>query len=234
MPVQRPIRGSRLPRLAVLPLASLSVGHAWAGPVEDKRASDAVRVLNEIQQIPEQGIPDKLLDEGKAVVVIPDTLKVGLVLGGRRGHGLLSVKNPDGSWSQPVFVKLTGASVGFQAGVQSSDVILVFRSERGLDNIINGKITLGADASVAAGPVGRQASAATDANLKAEILTYARARGLFAGVALDGSVLSLDYDAIERVYGAGTSPRALFEGRVRGAPGFIVDFKDQLEEQTSN
>ncbi|MET0755143.1 MAG: hypothetical protein ABWY31_03380, partial [Pseudoxanthomonas sp.] len=104
--------GSRLPRLALLLAVGAFAGRAVAGPEEDKRANDAVRVLSEIQKIPEQGIPDKLLDEGRAVVVIPDTLKVGLVLGGRRGHGLMSVKSPDGSWSQPVFVKLTGGSIG--------------------------------------------------------------------------------------------------------------------------
>ena len=142
--------------------AALFAGQAIAGPKEDARATNAVRVLNEIQRIPENGIPDKLLDEGKAIIVIPDTLKAGLVIGGRRGHGLMSVKNPDGSWSQPVFVKLTGGSIGFQAGVQSSDVVLVFRNDRSLDSIVNGKVTLGADAGVAAGPVGRNASAATD------------------------------------------------------------------------
>ena len=101
----------------------------------------------------------------------------------------MSVKNPDGSWSQPVFIKLTGGSIGFQAGVQSSDVVLVFRNDRSLDSIVNGKFTLGADAGVAAGPVGRNASASTDGQLKAEIWSWSRARGLFAGVALDGAVV---------------------------------------------
>ncbi|MET0809182.1 MAG: lipid-binding SYLF domain-containing protein, partial [Pseudoxanthomonas sp.] len=203
----------RLSRLAVVLAASTFAAHAVAGPVEDQRATNAVRVLTEIQQIPEQGIPDKLLDEGKAVVVIPDTLKVGLVLGGRRGHGLMSVKNRDGSWSQPVFVKLTGGSIGFQAGVQSSDVVLVFRNDRNLENIVNGKVTLGADAGVAAGPVGRNASASTDGQLKAEIWSWSRARGLFAGVALDGAVLQIDDDANVAVYGSAATPRAIFESR---------------------
>ncbi len=147
----------RLSRLALLlSLSFAAAGHAIAGPEEDQRARNAVRVLNEIQKIPEQSIPDKLLDEARAIVVIPDTIKAGLVIGGRRGHGLMSMKNPDGSWSQPVFVKLTGGSIGFQAGVQSSDVVLVFRNDRSLDNIVNGKFTLGADAGVAAGPGWRQ------------------------------------------------------------------------------
>ena len=212
--------------------AALFAGQAIAGPKEDERATNAVRVLNEIQRIPENGIPDKLLDEGKAIIVIPDTLKAGLVIGGRRGHGLMSVKNPDGSWSQPVFVKLAGASFGLQAGVQSADVILVFRSERGLDSIVNGKVTLGADAGVAAGPVGRNAAAATDGQLKAEIWSWSRARGLFAGVALDGAVLQIDDEANTAVYGSAATPRAIFESRAGQPSDAVVGFRDQLEEVT--
>ncbi|MGH8062531.1 MAG: lipid-binding SYLF domain-containing protein [Pseudoxanthomonas sp.] len=226
-------RGSRLPRLALFLALTLLAGQALAGEQEDQRARDAVRVLSEIQKIPEQGIPDKLLDEGRAVVVIPDTLKVGLVIGGRRGHGLMSVKSPDGSWSQPVFVKLTGGSIGFQAGVQSSDVVLVFRNDRNLENIVNGKITLGADAGVAAGPVGRNASASTDGQLKAEIWSWSRARGLFAGVALDGAVLQIDDDANVAVYGSAATPRAIFESRAGAPSDAVVGFRDQLEEATA-
>ena len=227
------LRSFHVSRLAGLLLATAFAGQAIAGPDEDKRATDAVRVLSEIQKIPEQGIPDKLLDEGRAVVVIPDTLKVGLVIGGRRGHGLMSVKSPDGSWSQPVFVKLTGGSIGFQAGVQSSDVVLVFRNDRNLENIVNGKITLGADAGVAAGPVGRNASASTDGQLKAEIWSWSRARGLFAGVALDGAVLQIDDDANVAVYGSAATPRAIFENRAGIPSDAVVGFRDQLEEATA-
>ena len=161
----------RRPR-ALLALAlglSLAAGAAFAGPREDARAQNAVRVLGEIQAIPESGIPDKLLDEARAIVVIPDTVKAGLIIGGRRGHGLMSVRTADGTWSNPAFVRITGGSIGFQAGVQSSDVVLVFRNERSLESIVNGKFTLGADAGVAAGPVGRNAAALTDGQLKAEI-----------------------------------------------------------------
>ena len=234
MPVLHPTLKSRMPRLVFMLSATLFANHAIAGPEEDKRASDAVRVLSEIQKIPEQGIPDKLLDEGRAIVVLPDTLKVGLVLGGRRGHGLMSVKGADGTWSQPVFVKLTGGSIGFQAGVQSADIVLVFRSERGLDSIVNGKFTLGADAGVAAGPVGRNASAATDGAMKAEIWSWSRARGLFAGVALDGAVLSIDDAADESVYGRDTTPRMIFESRAPQAPSdAVVGFRDALEEASA-
>ena len=230
MPALRPLPVSRL---AGLLLATAFAGQAIAGPDEDKRANDAVRVLSEIQKIPEQGIPDKLLDEGRAIVVIPDTLKVGLVIGGRRGHGLMSVKGRDGSWSQPVFIKLTGGSIGFQAGVQSSDVVLVFRNDRNLENIVNGKFTLGADAGVAAGPVGRNASASTDGQLKAEIWSWSRARGLFAGVALDGAVLQIDDAANVAVYGSAATPRAIFESRAGQPSDAVVGFRDQLEESTA-
>ena len=222
-------------RLSLLVTAGLMLAsqNVLAGPQEDQRARNAVRVLNEIQGMPEQGIPDKLLDEGRAVIVIPDTIKAGLVIGGRRGHGLMSVKNADGSWSNPVFIKLTGGSIGFQAGVQSSDVVLVFRNDRSLDNLVNGKFTLGADAGVAAGPVGRNASAATDGQLKAEIWSWSRARGLFAGVALDGAVLQIDDEANLDAYGSRTTPRMIFEGRLPDAPSMdVVAFRDRLEEAT--
>jgi lipid-binding SYLF domain-containing protein len=220
--------------LTIATLALLASTPALAGRKEQKRAESALSVLKQVQSTPDSEIPASLLSKSYAIAVIPEVVKIGLVVGGRHGKGLISVRQADGTWSNPAYISLTGGSFGFQAGVQSADIILVFRTPRGVDNLVAGKFTLGADASVAAGPVGRQGSAATDIELKAEILAYARARGLFAGVALDGSVLSLDYDAIERVYGGGTSPRALFEGRVQGAPGFIVDFRDQLEEQTSN
>jgi lipid-binding SYLF domain-containing protein len=228
---------SRLPltRLALLLSAMLIATQAIAGPEEDARARNALRVLTDIQAIPESAIPDKLLDEGRAIVVVPDSIKAGLVFGGRRGKGVMAVKNPDGTWSNPSFVSLTGGSIGFQAGVQSSDIVLVFRSDRGLESIVNGKFTLGADAGVAAGPVGRNASASTDGELKAEIWSWSRARGLFAGVALDGAVLAIDDRANEAVYGRDTTPRMIFEGRATQTPSdAIVDFRDRLEEATAS
>lgn len=224
----------RLPALAAVLGLALAAAPASAGPDEDSRALNAVRVLGEIQAIPESAIPEKLFDEARAIVVVPDTIKAGLVIGGRRGHGLMAVKNPDGTWSNPSFVKLTGGSIGFQAGVQSADVVLVFRSERGLDSIVNGKFTLGADAAVAAGPVGRNAATATDGALKAEIWSWSRARGLFAGIALDGAVLSIDDGANQAAYGRGTTPRMIFEGRAPAQPSTaVVDFRDSLEEATA-
>ncbi len=227
---------SNRPRTVALSLAlSLAVAAtAHAGPREDAQAENAVRVLAEIQAIPESSIPDKLLDEAKAIVIVPDTIKAGLVLGGRRGRGVLSVRTADGSWSNPSFVTLTGGSIGLQVGVQSADVVLVFRSERGLDSIVNGKFTLGADAGVAAGPMGRNAAAATDGQMKAEIWSWSRARGLFAGVALDGAVLSIDNRANEAVYGQDTTPRMIFENRATQPPSpTIAGFRERLADASA-
>ena len=226
---------SLAPRRLTVALAGLLVATAAiAGAREDVRAEDAVRVVRQIQSIPESGIPDRLLDEARGIVVIPNTIKAGFFLGGRRGLGMMSVKTADGTWSNPVFVKLAGASFGFQAGVQSADVILVFRSDQGLESVVNGKFTLGADAGVAAGPVGRNAAAATDGEFKAEIWSWSRARGLFAGIALDGAVLSIDNGANSSAYGDGVTPRMVFEGRaVQRASPAIVSFRDTLEEATA-
>lgn len=219
---------------AVALLAGFAATPARAGEDETQRAQNAVRVLNEIMQAPDKAVPKELLESAHAIAVIPDVIKAGFVLGGRHGEGLIVVKMQNGAWSNPSFVSLTGGSVGFQAGVSSTDVVLVFRTPRGVDSIVHGKFTLGADASAAAGPVGRTATASTDAQLKAEIYSYSRARGLFAGVALDGSALTIDHDANAAVYGEGITPRRIFEGGVENVPNAIVDFRDRLEEYTSD
>lgn len=215
---------------ALLPLFALSV---HAGEEEDQRAANAVRVLKEVMQAPDKSIPKDLMESAHAIAVIPDVIKAGLVVGGRHGKGLVAVKSADGTWSNPAFISLTGGSVGFQAGVSSTDVILVFRTRRGVDSIVHGKFTLGADASAAAGPVGRSAQASTDAQLKAEIYSYSRARGLFAGAALDGTALRIDNDSNQAVYGSGVTARRIFDGGVSSVPNTIVDFRDLLEEYTT-
>jgi len=208
---------------------------AGTPPDDPTRATRAIEVLRDVQDIPESAIPDKLLDEARGIVIVPDTLKVGFIFGGRRGYGLMALRREDGTWSPPVYVRLTGASVGLQAGVQSADLVLVFRSRRGLDSIVAGKFTLGADAGVAAGPVGRTAATATDGQLQAEIWSWSRARGLFAGVSLDGAVLAIDDDANQRMYGAGSTPRMIFEQRTpRRAPDVLVSFQDALEEASAS
>ncbi len=221
--------------LAVM-CAFLVPGMAHAGDERAdalKRANDAVTVLAQVQQAPDKAIPQDLLRNAKAIVVVPNVVKAGLVFGGQHGRGLVSVRGADGTWSNPVFLSLTGGSIGFQAGVSATDVVLVFRTQRGVDSLVDGKFTIGVDAAAAAGPVGRNAHASTDAQFKAEIYSYSRSRGLFAGVALNGSVLHIDYDADAAVYGRGITPRRIFEGGVTNVPTPVVDFRDRLEEYTA-
>ena len=207
---------------------------ALAGEQETQRATNAVRVLREVLQAPDRRVPTDMISNAYAVAVIPDVIKAGFVIGGRHGLGLIAVKTENGTWSNPSFITMSGGSIGFQAGVSSTDVILVFRTQRGVDSIVHGKFTLGADASAAAGPVGRTAQASTDAQLKAEIYSYSRARGLFVGASLDGSVIAIDNDANAAVYGEGITPRRIFAGGVNNVPNSIVDFRDRLEEYTSH
>jgi lipid-binding SYLF domain-containing protein len=160
----------------------------------------ATQILEELSATPDTFIPDRLLDRAYAIAVVPDVTKVAFIAGGRRGTGVMVVRDKNGRFSNPVFIALTGGSIGWQAGVQSTDIVLVFTTRNGVEGITGGKVTLGADASVAAGPVGRQASIATDSNFNAEVYSYSRNRGLFAGIALDGSVLSIDRGANAAFY----------------------------------
>jgi len=185
--------------LATLTLAVATTAvHAQAR--EEGHLLMASQVLDELRNSRDQFIPDRLLERAYGIAVIPDVTKIAFFAGGRHGNGVLVVRDKDGRFTSPVFVSLTGGSFGWQWGVQSTDIVLVFTTRRGVEGIAGGKVTLGADASVAAGPVGRQASAATDANFKAEIYSYSRSRGVFAGIALDGTVLHIDDDANEDFY----------------------------------
>ncbi len=201
---------------------------------EIERANHAIRVLSEVLLIPENAIPERLIREAEAIAVLPDVVKAGLVFGGRGGKGLIAVRGDDGSWSNPSFITLGGGSFGFQAGVQAADVVLVFRTRRGIENIVNGKFTLGTDVGLAAGPLGRNAAASTDGRLEAEIFSYSRARGLFAGVALDGAVIAIDNRANRRVYGRDVTARMILENRVRPQVDAVVAFRDKLEEASAD
>jgi lipid-binding SYLF domain-containing protein len=187
-------------KLAVLLLSCAITTGAVAGERQDARLLTSTQVLSELMRMPEQNVPTWLLERAYAVAVIPTVIKVGLGIGGRRGKGVLVIRKDSGAWSNPVFVNLTGGSFGFQVGVQSADVVLVFTSKQSIEGIVGGKVTLGADASVAAGPVGRQSSAATDIGLTAQVYSYSRASGLFAGVALDGSAITIDGSSNESFY----------------------------------
>lgn len=190
---------SRSTFAAAIALAVLSTNSADARMSEHETVQQASAVLSQIMAAPAQGIPRQLLSDAQAVVIVPRMKGGAFVVGIRKGRGVLVVREPNG-WRAPQFVEMTGGSVGWQAGIQSSDVILVFRSRESLDNLMNGKLTIGADASVAAGPVGRQVAAATDLDLSAEIYSYSRSRGAFVGVSIDGTVLKSDPQADARFY----------------------------------
>lgn len=175
--------------------AAIPAALVTAATREEAAIDSSAAVLREVMTIPARQIPESLLAEAYGVAIVPDVIKIGFVGGIQRGKGVVLVRDEHGAWSLPRFITLTGGSVGWQAGAQATDVILVFRTQKSVEGLLNGKFTLGADAAVAAGPIGRRAEASTDAKLQAEILSYSRSRGLFAGVSLGGSVLHVDTDA---------------------------------------
>jgi SH3 domain-containing YSC84-like protein 1 len=158
--------------------------------------------------IPARGIPRSLLADAQGIAVVPDLLKGGFVVGVRRGRGVIVVRDENGRWKPPTFVTVTGGSVGWQVGVQATDLVLVFKTKTSVESLMRGKFTIGGSMAAAAGPVGRQAEAATDAQLKAEVYSYARSRGLFAGLALDGSVIQVDTRANAAYYGIAAAGQA--------------------------
>jgi lipid-binding SYLF domain-containing protein len=202
--------------LALAMVLGISVRTAKAKDASDERekAVKAADVLTEIMQIPENGIPDELMERAQAVAVFPHVIKGAFGVGGQYGHGLVSERRADGRWSAPSFVKIGGGNIGLQLGVQSTDLVLVFTSRDGFKGLLDGKVKLGADAAVAAGPVGRKAQVATDVLLKSPVFAYSRSKGLFAGIALDGSVVTIDDSANRRVYGKDfTAQDILLDGK---------------------
>ena len=164
---------------------------AQAQSHEETIVNDSASVVRDIMAIPVQSIPRSLFQRAEGMAIFPSIMKGGFIIGVQHGEGTLVVKNKEGQWEAPRFIALTGGSLGFQAGVQSADIILIFCTRRSVESALAGKFTIGADASVAAGPVGRQTSAATDWQLTSEIYSYSRSRGLFLGAAIDGSSLEI-------------------------------------------
>lgn len=213
-----------------LSLCFLLPALATAGTEEEAKVQASIAVIKEIMDIPECAIPPSLLRMARGIAIFPDLLKAGFILGGRYGVGVLLVRNPDESWGNPVFFRLIGGSIGWQIGAQSSDVILVLKSIRSLDTICGGKFTLGADASIAAGPVGRQAEAATDVMLRAEILSYSRSRGLFVGLSLEGAAIQVDYGPTAAFYNTpGLLPMDIIKNSNMMAPPVAGELKRVLD-----
>lgn len=174
-------------------------------------------VLDQIQQMPDQNIPDNLLRDCSAIAIFPSTISAGFVLGGKYGQGIIMVKDAKTrKWSPPAIFTIAGGSLGFQIGGQATDFVLLVMNRRSVDGILDGQFKLGADASVAAGPVGRAAEASTDAQLKGGILSYSRSRGLFAGVKLEGAVITQHWDGDKELYGKSFSAREIMlENKVK-------------------
>ena len=186
-------------------------------PAKESKASDraqaAAEVLNEIQSAPDKGIPQEVLGSAQCVAVVPSMLKGGFIVGAKYGRGLASCRTAKG-WSAPAFFIVEGGSFGFQIGGQAVDLVMLVMNNAGMDHLLSSKFALGADASVAAGPVGRHAEANTDWKMHAEVLTYSRARGVFAGVSLNGAVVKQDKDSTREFYGHMVSFPASLKGEV--------------------
>ena len=211
---------------AVLVAATATLSAALSDKLKD-RIDESAAVLTEIHAAPDKDIPQELWDRASCVIVIPSVKKAAFVFGGEYGKGLMSCHNA-GAWSAPVFMQLQKGSWGLQIGAQSIDLVLLVNNERGMKKLLGNKVTLGAEASVAAGPVGRDARAATDAQMNSEILSYSRTQGLFAGINLSGGVLKPDQDDNTDLYGRKVSPTEVLTGSTFKAPAAVAAFMKAL------
>jgi lipid-binding SYLF domain-containing protein len=208
------MRATQLGAASLLALLMATPAFAQLEKGDLEELNEATMVVGEIRNAPDKGIPETIWRKAECVVVIPSLKKAGFIIGGEGGDGVMSCRQ-GATWGAPVFMELTKGSVGLQAGVQSTELVLVILNRRGLEKLLSNKVTLGADASIAAGPVGRTASAATDAQMTAEMLSYSRSKGLFAGIDLSGGSLRPDKDANARAYGANVTAREVVLGAAR-------------------
>jgi len=200
-------------------MVCLTVSTAFATLSNDevKRLNEAGTILTSLRNAPDKGIPEELWNKAECVIVIPSMKKAAFIVGGEYGSGVMSCRTAEKGWSSPVFMQLAKGSWGLQIGAEETDLVLLMMNRRGLEKLLEDKVSLGADASVAAGPVGRNAGAATDAQLKAEMLAYSKSNGVFAGIDLSGGVLHPDKDADARAYGPNVSARDVVMGTARTA-----------------
>jgi lipid-binding SYLF domain-containing protein len=199
--------------LFVALISLTSLGWAQSREKSADRLNNAANVLHEIMGAPDKGIPEEVLEHAKCIAVVPHMLKGGFVFGAENGRGVATCRTAEG-WSAPAFFAITGGSWGLQIGVEGIDLVMIIQNDRGMQRLLQSKFELGADASAAAGPVGRHASANTDWMLNTEILTYSRAKGAFAGLTLNGASIRRDDDSMEAVYGRHVSTRAVLTGKV--------------------
>lgn len=194
---------------------------------QEEKIEQSAKVLKDFSEMKES-IPQELLKVTQGIIIVPKLINAGFVLAGKRGKGIAVVKNEDGTWSNPVFVTITGGSVGLQLGVQAVDLVLVFKDRETLKNIGKGSFTLGGDVSVTAGPVGRNSSASTDYKLEAEVYSYSRSKGLFAGISLSGSAISIDSKFNEAFYGNDDDAETIFSGSEENSSSYIEELKNVL------
>ena len=197
------------------------------------RLNEAGTILNQLVATPDSGIPDAVLKSAKCVAIVPSMIKGGFVFGGRHGRGVATCRTPSGAWSAPAFFTLSGGSWGAQIGVESADVVMMIMNDKGMQDLMSSKFKLGGEASVAAGPVGRQTAADTDLKMKAEVLTYSRTRGLFAGLELNGAVLKNDDDSTRAFYGRNVPFRTLLSGKTpvpAAAQSFVATVRRDFAE----
>ncbi len=194
-------------------VACLSAGMLYAGDTDAERLNESSAVLTEVMSAPDKGIPQDLLEKSECIVIVPGLKKAAFVIGAKYGKGFISCRRPSGGgWSAPAAVRVEGGSVGFQIGGSETDAIMLVLNKRGSEKLLSSKFTLGGDASVAAGPVGRTSSAGTDAKMQAQILTYSRSRGVFAGISLGGATLRPDEETNVELYGSKLSNETIVMG----------------------
>lgn len=200
---------------------------------ESQRIQDSLTVLRDLTATPDNSIPKSLLQKAEAIVVIPSLVKGGFIVGAKHGKGVLSARDSERRWSSPAFVKMTGGSIGWQIGVESVDLVLLVVNRDGVNDLLSDKFTIGGNMSVAAGPVGRNADAATDAKLGSQILAYSRAKGLFAGASLEGASLTGDKDSNAAFYGKPLSPREIIDRHVTAPAAMGETWRSTLRNLTS-
>ena len=222
--------------LLTLIMSLCSCSFAANDEPKESKAADRVQaaadVLNDIQGAPDKGIPQEVLGSAECVAVVPSMLKGGFIVAAKYGRGLASCRTPKG-WSTPAFFVVTGGSVGFQIGGQAVDLVMLIMNKEGMKHLLSSEFALGADASVAAGPVGRHAEGNTDWKMRAEVLTYSRARGLFAGVSLNGAVIKQDKDSTREFYGRMVPFRTSLTGEIdppAGANAFLTSLSNWAQE----
>ena len=214
--------------MALMALLSLTT-FGWAATSREAttdRMDHAGQILHEIMAAPDKGIPEEVLEHAKCVAVVPDLLKGGFVFGGENGRGVATCRTAKG-WSAPAFFAITGGSWGLQIGMEGIDLVMIIQNEKGMQRLIGSGFQLGADASAAAGPVGRHASADTDWKLDAEVLTYSRAKGAFAGLTLNGASIRRDDDSTVAIYGPNVTTRSILRGEV-AAPASAHSFLEAV------